>query len=93
MTGVYIEETFESLTKPRIIDLFLKMQKQTNSTISKLTDDIRNLNANFKGLESDQVCKKVNDVLVKKVSFLECHCWRKVLYSRRESAEIIGMSN
>ena len=53
MTGVYIEETFESLTKPRIIDLFLKMQKQTNSTISKLTDDIRNLNANFKGLESD----------------------------------------
>ena len=59
MTSVYIEETFESLTKPRIIDLFLKMQKQTNSTISKLTDDIRNLNANFKGLESDvQVRKK-----------------------------------
>ena len=59
MTGVYIEETFESLTKPRIIDLFLKMQKQTNGTISKLTDDKRNLNANFKGLESDvQVRKK-----------------------------------
>ena len=60
MTGVYIEETFESLTKTRILDLFLKMKKQTNSTISKLTDDnIRNLNANFKGLESDvQVCKK-----------------------------------
>ena len=73
MTGVYIEETFESLTKPRIIDLFLKMQRHTNSTISKLTDDIRNLNANFKGLESDvQVRKKVNDVLVKKISFLEC---------------------
>ena len=93
MTGVYVEETFESLTKPRIIDLFLKVLKQTNSTVSKLTDDIRNLNTNFKGLESDQVCKKVNDVLVKKVSFLECHCWRNVLYSRRESAEIRGMSN
>ena len=94
MTSVYIEETFESLTKPRIIDLFLKMQKQTNSTISKLTDDIRNLNANFKGLESDvQVRKRVNDVLVKKVSFLECKCWRNALYSQRESAEIIGMSN
>ena len=94
MTGVYIEETFESLTKPRIIDLFLKMQKQTNSTISKLTDDIRNLNANFKGLESDvQACKKVNNILVKKVSFLECQCWRNVLYSQRESAEIIDMSN
>ena len=94
MTGVYIEKTFESLSKPRIIDLFLKMQKQTNSTISKLTDDIRNLNANFKGLESDvQVRKKVNDVLVKKVSFLECQCWRNTLYSRRESAEITGISN
>ena len=57
ITAVYIEETSESLIKPRIIDLFFKMQKQTNSTISKLTDDIRNLNANFKGLESDvQVC-------------------------------------
>ena len=94
MTGVYIEETFESLTKLRIIDLFLKMKKQTNGTVSKLTDDIRNLNANFKGLESDvQVRKKVNDVLVKKVSFLECQCWRNALHSRRESAEIIGMSS
>ena len=94
MTGVYIEETFESLTKPRIIDLFLKMQKHTNSTISKLTDHIRNLNTNFKGLESDiQVWKKVNDFLVKKVSFLECQCSKNALYSRREGAEIIGMSN
>ena len=94
MAGVYIKETFESLTKARIIDLFLKMQKQTSSTISKLTDDIRNLNANFKGLESDvQSRKKVNDVLVQKVSFLECQCWRNALYFRRESAEITGMSN
>ena len=93
MTGVYVEKTFESLTKPRIIDLFLKVLKQTNSTVSKLTDDIRNLNTNFKGLESDQVCKKVNDVLVKKISFLECQCWRNGLYSRRESAEIRGISN
>ena len=94
MTGVYIEKTFESLSKPRIIDLFLKMQKQTNSTIAKLIDDITNLNANFKGLEPDvQVRKKVTDVLVEKVSFLECQCWRNVLYSWRESAEIKGMSN
>ena len=70
------------------------MQKQTKSTISKLSDYIRSLNANFMGFESDaQVRKKVNDVLVKKVSFPECQCWRNALYSRRESAEIIGMSN
>ena len=58
MTGVYIEETFESLTKPRIIDLFLKVLKQTNSTVSKLTDDIRNLNANFRGLNLIKFAKK-----------------------------------
>ena len=92
MIGVYTEETFESLTKPHIIDLFLKMQKHTNSVISKLTDGVRNLSGNE--LESDvQVCKKLNDVLVKQVTFLERQCWRKALYFRRESAEIICMSN
>ena len=92
MTGVYTEKTFENLTKPHIIDLFLKMQKHTNSVISKLTDGVRNLSGNE--LESDvQVCKKVNDVLVKQVTFLERQCWRKALYFRRESAEIICMSN
>ena len=53
MLGVYTEETFNSLTKPHIIDLFLKTQKHTNSTICKSTDEIGNLNVNFKRLESD----------------------------------------
>ena len=51
MTGVYAENTLKSLTKPQIIDLLLNMQKHTNSTISKLTDEIRNLYANFKRFE------------------------------------------
>ena len=94
MLGVYTEETFNSLTKRHIIDLFLKIQKHTNSTICKLTDEIRNLNVNFKRLESDiQACKKVNDALVKQVASLERQCWRNALYYRRESVEIIGMSN
>ena len=47
------------------------MQKNTNSTIFKLNDGTRNLNANFKRLESDvQVYKKVNDVLVKQLASL-----------------------
>ena len=94
MLGVYTEETFNSLTKRHIIDLFLKIQKHTNSTICKLTDEIRNLNVNFKRLESDiQACKKVNGALVKQVASLERQCWRNALYYRRESVEIIGMSN
>ena len=54
MTGIYTENNLKSLTKPRIIDLFLKI-----STISYLTNGIRNSNANIKRLESDlEVCKK-----------------------------------
>ena len=92
--GVYTEETFNSLTKRHIIDLFLKIQKHTNSTICKLTDEIKNLNVNFKRLESDiQACKKVNDALAKEVASLERQSWRNALYSWRERVEIIGMSN
>ena len=43
--------------------------------MSKLTNGIRNLNANFKRLESDvEVSKKVNNVLVKLVASLERQC-------------------
>ena len=85
MTGFYTEDTLKSFNKPQIIDLFLKMQEHTNSTISKLTDEIRNLYANFKRLESDvEVHKKVNDALVKQVASLERQCWRNPKYSRRE---------
>ena len=53
MNGVYTEYTLKALIKPDIIDLFLKIQERTISTISKLTSGIRNLNANFKRLELD----------------------------------------
>ena len=80
MAGVYTEETFKPLTQPHIIDLFLKMKKHTDSTMSKLTDKIRNLTANFKTLELDvQICKKVNDSLVKQAVSLELQSWRNAL--------------
>ena len=59
MTGVYTEDTLKFLNKPQLIDLFLKMQEHANRTISKLTVEIRHLNAKFKRLESDvDVVKK-----------------------------------
>ena len=65
---MFTHQTFNYLTKRHVIDLFLKIQKHTNSTICKLTDEIKNLNYNFKRLESDiQACKIVNDALVKQV--------------------------
>ena len=78
VTDVYTEDTLKSLNKPQVIDLFLKMQEHTNRT--KLTVEIRNLNAKFKRLEPDvDIVKKVNNALVKRVALLECECcWRKV---------------
>ena len=56
------------------------MEKHTDSTLSILTDKTRNLNANFKRLELVvQVCKKVDDALVKQAVSLERQCWRNVL--------------
>ena len=79
MTSVYTEDTLKSLTKPHIIDLILKMQIRSNSTISMLTDGIRNLNINFKRLESDvEVCKKVSNALVKQVASLEYQRWKNM---------------
>ena len=65
------------------------MKKHTDSTLPKLSDKIRNVNANFKRLKLDvQACKRVNDALVKQAVSLERQCWRNALCSRRESVEI-----
>ena len=51
------------------------MQEHTISKISKLTNGIRNLNANFIRLESNvEVCKSVNDAILKQVASLERQC-------------------
>ena len=53
------------------------MQIRANSTISMLTDGIRNLNTNFKRLESDvKVYKKVSNALVKQVASLKRQRWK-----------------
>ena len=65
------------------------MKKHSDSPMSKLTDKIRNLNANFKRLELDvQVCKRVNDALVKQAVSFEGQCWKNALCSQRDSVEI-----
>ena len=44
------------------------MQEHTNSIISKLLDEILNVNVNFKRPEPDaEFCKEVNNTLVKKL--------------------------
>ena len=68
MVGVYTEETLRALKKKQIIDLFLKTQEETNSTVASLTAEIKRLNENFQKLESDvSVAKNVNNIFSKQM--------------------------
>ena len=74
MTGVYTEHTLKALNKTQLIDLFLKMQDQTNSTIDSLMAEMKDLNSSFKRLESDvQIVKTVNNNL-KQLENIERQC-------------------
>ena len=75
MTGVYTEDTLKALNKTQLIDLFLKMQDQTNSTIDSLMAEMKDLNNSFKRLESDvQIVKNVNNNLLKQLENTERQC-------------------
>ena len=69
MAGMHTEETMRPLNKNQVIDLFLKTQEQTITTIASLTADIKRLNENFQNLESDvSVVKNVKNLLSKQTS-------------------------
>ena len=91
MTGAYTEDTLKALNKIYLIDLLLKMQDQTNSTIDSLMVEMKDLNNSFKRLESAvQIIKSVNNSLLKQLEY-----WRAMpanaQYSRRELVEVIGI--
>ena len=92
MTGVYTEDTLKALNKTQLIDLFLKMQDQTNCTIVSLMAEMKELSSSFKRLESDvQIVKTVNNNLIKQLENTERQCWANAQYSRRECVEVIGI--
>ena len=92
MTDVYTEDTLKALNKIQLVNLFLKMQDQTNSTINSLMAEMKNLNNNFKRLESDvQIIKTVNNNLLKQLENTERKCWASAQYSRRECVEVTGI--
>ena len=92
MTGVCTEDTLKALNKTQLIDLFLKMQDQTNSAIVSLMAEMKELSISFKRLESDvQIVKTVNNNLLKQLENTERQCWANAQYSRRECVEVIGI--
>ena len=92
MTCVYTETTLKALNKTQLIDLFLKMQDQTNFTIDFLMAEMKDLNNSFKRLESEfEIVKAINNSLLKQLENTERQYWGNAQYSRREFVEVIGI--
>ena len=65
---ILCEDTLKALNKIQLINLFLKMQDQTNFTIDPLMVEMKDLNNILEGLESDvQIAKTVNNNLLKQL--------------------------
>ena len=72
MTAIYTEDTLRALNKNQLIELFLKSQEHTKGIVKSLTEEMRNLNENFKKLESDiAIVKNVNNILCKQIVSVE----------------------
>ena len=92
MTAIYTKDTLRALNKTQLIELFLKSQEHTNWIINSLTEEMKNLNENFKKLESDvAVVKNVNNILCKQIVSVERQCWKNGQYSRRDCVEVVGL--
>ena len=53
---------------------------------------MKNLNENFKKLESDvAVVKDVNNILCKQIVSVKRQCWKNAQYSQREFVEVVGL--
>ena len=82
MAGVYAEDTLKALNKTQLIDLFLKIQDQTNSNIHSLMVEMKDLNNVFKRLQSAaQIVKTVNNNLLKQLENTERQYWANAQYS------------
>ena len=58
-----------------LIELFLKLQEHTMGIINSLTEEMKNLNENFKKLESDVVVKNINKILCKQMMSVDRQWW------------------
>ena len=79
--GNNTEGTLKALNKTQLIDLFLKMQEQTNFTKESLMTEMKDLNNVSKRLESDvPIVKIVNNKILKLLENSERQCWANAQY-------------
>ena len=65
MASNYTEQSLKSYSKQQLIKLFLEVQQQSNAIISKLTNEIKLPEKNYKKLESEISVSKTISKLFK----------------------------
>ena len=92
MNAKYTEDTLTVLNKTQLIELFLKSQEHTKGIINSLTEEMKNINGNFKILESDiLVVKNLNNILCKQMVSVKKQCLKNAQYSRHECVKMVRL--
>ena len=69
--------------------MVLDYKERFDSTLSAITDELKELKTDFRKLESDlAISRYVNNQLTNQLILVERKCWAKKQYSRRECLEI-----
>ena len=82
-------ETLMKMNKDVLTGMVLDYKERFDSSLSAITDELKELKTDFRKLESDlAISRNVNDKLTKQLILVERKCWANEQYSRRECLEI-----
>ena len=85
-------ETLMKMNEDVLAGMVLDYKERFDSTLSAITDELKELKADFRKLESDLVISRnVNDKPTKQLILVERKCWANEQYFRRECLEISGI--
>ena len=81
MITIYTVDILGALNKTQLDEPFLKSQEHTKGIINSLTEEMKNINDNFKKLESKVVVvKNLNNMFCKQMASFERQCWKNAQY-------------
>ena len=85
-------ETLMKMNKDVLVGMVLDYKERFDSTLSAITDELKELQTDFRKLKSDlAISQNVNDKLTKQLILNERKCWANEQHSRRECLEISGI--
>ena len=80
------------MNKDVLAGMVLDYKERFDSTLSAITDELKELKTDSRKLESDlAISRYVNNQLTNQLILVERKCWANKQYSRRECLEISGI--